>query len=189
MENDILIDFRFTKTKPGFGDLFLITGETHPKFAPRNNAFGQLAHLGFEQLDDFFGIFNSEEAGDDVIVWLFPMLNGEEVFHNSGSFDAIRLSYNALRNTADSLAILQACYDAFTTHLDTQALFEGKAINSFEPVRAKAGEIISYWRGNQIEPGSEASLLIDEDDDEDWDDDEFLDEDWVDEDEDDNSKK
>ncbi|NIG53509.1 hypothetical protein [Chitinophaga sp. Cy-1792] len=182
MENDILIDFRFTKAKPGFGDLFLITGEAHPKFSPRNTAFEKLAPLGFEQLDDFFGILNTEEGGDDVIVWLFPMQNGEEVFHNSGPFDAIRLSYSALRNTPESIATLEECFNTINASLDTEILFDGNTVKSFDAIKKKADEIVAHWRENNVEPGSDASLLIDEDD-EDWEDEDWEDQDWVDEDE------
>ncbi|MBV8255438.1 MAG: hypothetical protein JO154_22755 [Chitinophaga sp.] len=183
MENDILIDFRFTKTKPGFGDLFLITGDTHPKFSPRNMAFEKLAPLGFEQLDDFFGILNTEETGDDVLVWLFPMQNGEEVFHNSGPFDAIRLSYSALRNTPETISVLEECFNTIKSALDTEVLLDGKPIQSFDPVQLKANEIVSYWRNNQVEPGSPASLLIDEDEDEDWEDEDWDEDEWEDEEE------
>jgi hypothetical protein len=176
MENDILIDFRFAKEKPRFGELFLITGEEHPKFPPRNKFFAQLAPLGFEQLDDFFGILNSEDTGDDVLVWLFPMLNGEEVFHNSGPFDAIRLSYSALRNAPANISLLQDCFNAIKEMPDVEMTFEGSTISDFAPVQKKADEIVAHWRDNDIEPGSEQSLLVEEEED-DWEDE---DEDWED---------
>jgi len=167
MENDILIDFRSTREKPKFGDLFLIVGEEHPKFPPKNRAFEQLAPLGFEQLDDFFGILNDEEGGDDVIVWLFPMIRDEEVFHNSGPFDAARLSYSALRNAPGKLALLEACFDKMKAELDVTVFFEGNTIQSFAPVAEKAAEIIAFWREKNIEPGSDESLLQEEEE-EDW---------------------
>ena len=176
MENDILIDFRFAKEKPRFGELFLITGEEHPKFPPRNKFFAQLAPLGFEQLDDFFGILNSEDTGDDVLVWLFPMLNGEEVFHNSGPFDAIRLSYSALRNAPVNISLLQDCFNTIKAMPDVEIAFDGNNISDFAPVQKKADEIVAHWRDNGIEPGSEQSLLIEEEE-EDWEDE---DDDWED---------
>ncbi|CAL1516906.1 hypothetical protein [Chitinophaga sp. MM2321] len=174
MENDILIDFRFVaKEKPRFGELFLITGEEHPKFPPRNKAFEQLAPLGFEQLDDFFGILNGEEEGDDVLIWLFPMINGEEVFHNSGPFDSIRLSYSALRNAPVNISLLNDCFNTLKDMPDVEVFFEENRIAAFDPVQKKADEIIAHWRANKIEPGSDQSLLIEEE--EDW---EEEDEDW-----------
>lgn len=187
MENDILIDFRFAaKEKPRFGELFLITGEEHPKFPSRNKAFAELAPLGFEQLDDFFGILNSEESGDDVLVWLFPMINGEEVFHNGGPFDAIRLSYSALRNAPANISLLQDCFNAVKALPDVEIDFEGTTISDFGPIQQKADEIVAYWRENSIEPGSEQSLLIDDDaGDDDWEEDEDWEDsdDWEEEDE------
>ncbi|WP_212002710.1 hypothetical protein [Chitinophaga sp. HK235] len=176
MENDILIDFRFkAKDKPRFGELFLITGEEHPKFPARSQTFKDLAPLGFEQLDDFFGILNDEEEGDDVLIWLFPMLNGEEVFHNSGPFDAIRLSYSALRNAPSRISLLQACFDAIKALPEVEVMFEEGKINSFDAVQKRNDEIVAHWRANNVEPGSEQSLLIEEDED-DWDEDEDWDE-------------
>lgn len=187
MENDILIDFRFTaKEKPRFGELFLITGEENPKFPARNKAFAELAPLGFEQLDDFFGILNSEESGDDVLVWLFPMINGEEVFHNGGPFDAIRLSYSALRNAPVNISLLQDCFNAIKALPDVEIDFEGTTVSDFAPIQQKADEIVAYWRENSIEPGSEQSLLIDDDaGDDDWEEDEDWEDsdDWEEEDE------
>jgi hypothetical protein len=176
MENDILIDFRFgAKEKPRFGEVLLITGEEHPKFPPRNKIFAPMAPLGFEQLDDFFGILNSEETGDDVLIWLFPMINGEEVFHNSGPFDAIRLSYSALRNAPANISLLQDCFNTMKGMPEVEVAFEGNAVTDFAPIQKKADEIVAYWRENNIEPGSEQSLLVEEEED-DWEDDE----DWED---------
>ncbi|NLR57047.1 hypothetical protein HGH93_02990 [Chitinophaga polysaccharea] len=189
MENDILIDFRFAKEKPRFGELFLITGEEHPKFPPRNKNFAALAPLGFEQLDDFFGILNSEDTGDDVLVWLFPMLNGEEVFHNSGPFDAIRLSYSALRNAPANIALLQECFNAIKGMPDVEVQFEDNTIRDFAPIQQKADEIVAYWRENDIEPGSEQSLLVEEEEDEDWEDDDWDENDDWEEEEDAGNKK
>lgn len=185
MENDILIDFKFkAKEKPKFGDLFLITGEEHPKFPPKSKSFALLAPLGFEQLDDFFGILNSEDTGDDVLIWLFPMLNGEEVFLNSGPFDAIRLSYSALRNAPATISLLEECFNAFKGLPDTAVFFDDKPVNDFSTIKAKAEEVVNHWRTNGIEPGSEQSLQVDEYEDEDWEDEDWNDDEWEDTDQD-----
>ncbi|HEY0272810.1 MAG TPA: hypothetical protein VGC22_06465 [Chitinophaga sp.] len=169
MDEDILIDFKFKQDKPGLGDVFLITGTEHPKYPAKTRNFEQLAHLGFEQLDDFFGILNEEESGDDVIVWLFPMIRGEEALQHAGPFDAVRLSYDALRNVpGKSAEVLQECYDLLRENFDVQVLLNGQPIASFEPVADKIAQVVNHWRAEGIEPGSEAALLLE--DDEDWDD-------------------
>ena len=169
MDEDILIDFKFKQDKPGFGDLFLVTGTEHPKYPAKTRNFENLAHLGFEQLDDFFGVLNEEESGDDVVVWLFPMIRDEEVLNHPGPFDAVRLSYSALRNVPGKAAtILEECYDLLKENFDVQVIFNEKVITDFAPVEEKIEEIVTYWRGEGIEPGSEAALLLE--DDEDWDD-------------------
>ncbi|PUZ24521.1 hypothetical protein GA0116948_105151 [Chitinophaga costaii] len=169
MDEDILIDFKFKQDRPGLGDLFLITGTEHAKFPAKTRNFEQLAHLGFEQIHDFFGILNEEEAGDDVIVWLFPMIRGEEAIQHAGPFDAVRLSYNALRNVpGKSVDVLEECYDLLLENFDVQVLLNGLPIAGFEPVSEKISQIVGRWRAEGIEPGSEAALLLE--DDEDWDD-------------------
>lgn len=169
MDEDILIDFKFRQDKPGFGDLFLITGTEHPKFPAKTRNFEQLAHLGFEQLDDFFGILNEDETGDDVVVWLFPMVRGEEALHQPGPYDAVRLSYDALRNVpGKSVDILHECYDLLRENFDVQVLLNDKPVDSFDPIQQKINDIVEKWRAEGIEPGSEAALLLE--DDEDWDD-------------------
>ena len=145
-----------------------------------------MAPLGFEQLDDFFGILNSEDTGDDVLIWLFPMLNGEEVFLNSGPFDAIRLSYSALRNAPATISLLEECFNAFKGLPDTAVFFDDNPVNDFSAIKAKAEEVVNHWRANGIEPGSEQSLQVDEyeDEDEDWEDTDWNDDEWEDTDQD-----
>src|SRR5690554_2461829 len=82
----ISVDFKFNSNKPTFGDLFLIVGNENPNFQPNSKEFVKLQDLGFEQVDDYFGIRNESDFGDDVKIWMFPLINGEEVYHNEGPF-------------------------------------------------------------------------------------------------------
>lgn len=76
----ISIDFQFKSYKPTFGDLFLIVGYKNPNFPSDTNLFGKLSNLDFEQVDDYFGIKNNTTSGDDVKIWLYPIVGGEEVY-------------------------------------------------------------------------------------------------------------
>src|SRR4028118_116463 len=93
------VDCIFGEEKPSFGDLFQICGYDHPQ-SPASSKFnfGNLAELGFEQVDDYFGITSFEDEGDDVVVWLYPLVDGEDVYHHPGPFSGVRLSYNILCN-------------------------------------------------------------------------------------------
>ena len=73
LESAILHGFRirlsFSHEKPTFGDLFLVRGFPHPHFPPTGRFnFATLEYLGFDQVDDYFGIPSYEEDGDDVKV-------------------------------------------------------------------------------------------------------------------------
>lgn len=60
----ISVDIAFADPRPAFGDLFLVCGDTHPRF-PATGVFGleRLADLQFEQVDDYFGVrAQSDEA-------------------------------------------------------------------------------------------------------------------------------
>src|SRR5687768_1500602 len=95
----VSVDILFGTHRPTFGDLFLICGQDHPRFPPSGRfAFDQLADLQFEQVDDYFGVPSLTDDGDDVVVWLYPLVAGEVVDHHPGPFDGIRLDYNVLRN-------------------------------------------------------------------------------------------
>src|SRR5690606_38631283 len=97
----ITIDFQFRSNKPGFGDLFKIVGYDNPNFPSSDDTFLQFEELGIEQIDDFFGVYNQEEKGDDVILWIYPMVKDNAVYHRHNSvYDGIQLQYNILRNTA-----------------------------------------------------------------------------------------
>src|SRR5260370_26031911 len=95
----VSIDIAFGPSRPVFGDLFLICGDIHPKFPP-SGAFGfdSLADLQFEQVDDYFGVRSLNDEGDDVPIWLYPLADGEAVYHHPDPFDGVRLDYNILRN-------------------------------------------------------------------------------------------
>lgn len=90
----VQVDLIFQTRKPGFGDLFELTGDIHPNFPPSGEFnFSQLADLRFEQVDDYFAVC---EDGDPII-WLYPMVDGKVVHHHPGPFDGIRLELAAKR--------------------------------------------------------------------------------------------
>lgn len=82
------VDLMFVGSKPGFGDLFLVCGRTHPSFPPTGqHKFAELADLGFDQVDDYFAICRDGNPQ----VWLYPLVNGRVVDHHAGPYDGLRL--------------------------------------------------------------------------------------------------
>jgi len=74
------VDLVFENQGPTFGDLFVICGYENPNFPPSKNF-----HFDkFSQIDDYFGVQTLSDEGDDVSVWLFPLVDGEVVDHNPG---------------------------------------------------------------------------------------------------------
>ena len=158
----ISIDFEFNTDKPTFGDLFLIVGFENPNFIPNSREFVKLAELGFEQTDDFFGIRNDTDNGSDVKIWLFPIINGKEVYHSNGPFDAIRVSYVVLRNDEKTADLFENIFNSIISNLDVTPTFDGKRIENFEKTRKLITKTIKYCKEElKVEPGSDKALLLD----------------------------
>ncbi|WP_405415278.1 hypothetical protein [Maribacter sp. Asnod1-A12] len=160
--NGISIDFEFNSDKPTFGDLFLIVGFDNPNFIAKSRAFEKLNELGFEQTDDFFGIKNDMGNGSDVKIWLFPVINGEEVYNKNGPFDAIRVSYDVLRNNKKTADLFEHTFNSIISNLNVTPTFKGKRIENFEKTRELINKTIKYCEEElKVEPGSDKALLLD----------------------------
>ena len=153
----------FNAPRPHFGDLFQICGSSHPLFPP-TGAFGfeRLADLGFDQIDDYFGVSASDDAGDDVVVWLFPLVNGREVDHHHGPFDGVRLSYNILRNPEHRTEQFIRCVEA-VSGLGVRTLYREVILAApldLSRLRADIAAIAQQWRRKGVVPGSDDALKI-----------------------------
>jgi hypothetical protein len=158
----ISVDFKFNSNKPTFGDLFLITGFENPNKPPNSREFEKLNHLGFEQTDDYFGIQNNSNKGDDVRLWLFPLKKGEEVHHDDGPFDALRLTYIVVRNEANTAGLFHEIFIAFKSNLDVTPTQNGRPIDKFDEIEKTINETIHFCRETlKVEPGSDEALQLD----------------------------
>jgi hypothetical protein len=122
------------------------------------------ARLGFEQIDDYYGIPATSENGDDVIVWLFPVVAGEVVTHSEGPFDGVRLVFNVLRNTPENSILFLRCFSHFF-NISKSINYNGNDISkqksdAIRTVEFDISEITSYWKNKGIIVGSEKALLI-----------------------------
>ncbi|NNJ26648.1 hypothetical protein [Alienimonas chondri] len=170
------VDIRFGEPRPTFGDLYLICGQTHPAFPPTDRStsgairFEDLANLQFSQVDDYFGVLTlpadgDRQEGDDVAVWLYPLVDGEPVDHHPGPFDGIRLSYCVLRHPPRRAEHFLTCIDAFA-RLGTRAFYRERARElgvppDLAPLRADVAAIVEDWAENGVAAGSDAALEID----------------------------
>lgn len=160
----VQIVFKFQGEKPSFGDLFLMTGDEHPDFSPTNEVFSCLEAFEFTQVDDFFGIENPNlDEGGDVIVWLFPQVDDEDVYHHDGPFDAIKLSYDVVRNAVGHQSLLESIFNTLNENLKVDIYFQGEAIHNFELVKTFIDEAVQYCQEELgVEPGSDEALMLDE---------------------------
>lgn len=160
------IDISFAPARPVFGDLFLICGDKHPKFPPSGKfAFDSLADLQFEQVDDYFGIRSLNDEGDDVPIWLYPLVNGEPVYHHAGPFDGVRLDYSILRNPVRRAEHYLKCVAAFA-HFGAATRYRSREVNLGSPpdlsgVRADIEAVVEHWASQGIEVGSTEALELD----------------------------
>ena len=162
----VSVDITFGATQPAFGDLFLICGDHHPLFPPSGAfAFDSLAELQFEQVDDYFGVRSLGEEGDDVPIWLYPLVNGDPVCHHPGPFEGLRLDYNILRNAAALADHYLKCLHSFAA-FGTDVIYRTRNVGLGTPadlslVRADIKSVVAYWASQDIVVGSSESLLID----------------------------
>jgi hypothetical protein len=157
-------DIAFGDPRPSFGDLYRVCGDTHPRF-PTTGEFGfdRLAELQFEQVDDYFGVRSLTDEGDDVPVWLFPIVGGQVVDHHRGPFDGVRLSYNVLRNPERRADHFLRCVQAFAA-FGSGVVYRGASLGDppdLTPVRADIAAVVRHWATERVAVGSHDALVID----------------------------
>ncbi len=162
----VSVDIAFDNPRPSFGDLFRICGDTHPRFPPTGEFhFDRLAELQFDQVDDYFGVRSLTDEGDDVPVWLFPLVGGEVVDHHPGPFDGVRLSYNVLRNPERRADHFLRCVQEFAA-LGVGVAYRSRVVSlgsppDLSPVQADIAAIAQHWAAEGIVVGSHDALVID----------------------------
>lgn len=152
----VAVDLNFQGSGPKFGDLFMICGYDNPNFPPSGDfPFDQFEKLQFSQVDDYFGVENEDDEGDDVIVWLFPLVDGEVVDHHAGPFDGLRIAYNVLCNPIRKAEHFYLVLETLAEHLPVTMS------ESLEAVKERVKQINAYWLQEGITPGSDEAMEID----------------------------
>lgn len=162
----VAVDLLFVEAKPEFGDLFTVCGYENPNFPPKTTMFESLGNLGFEQIDDYFGIRADDDQGDDVILWLYPLVGGAVVEHEPGPFEGIRLSFNVLRQPSHRAAKFVEVVRQMATKLPVRvrdaARGEVVPASALIPhLTANVETITSHWKQQGIRCGSKEALDID----------------------------
>ena len=162
----ISVDVLFAAPGPTLGDLFLMCREPDPRFSPSGRfAFDSLGELRFEHVDDYFGVRAQDDEGDEIHVWLLPLVQGEPVDHHGGPFTGIRLEYNVLRNPLRRAQHFLKCVQAFAM-FGTRVHYRSRQVDltmptDLEQVRADIDDIALFWEDEGIEVGSDDALETD----------------------------
>jgi hypothetical protein len=161
------VQFDFAGGGPTWGDLLALSGAgPSPEFpSSGRHDVAKLASLGFDGVDDYLGIRNECSDGDDVIVWLFPIVDEQEAYHHAGPFDAIRLSYSVLRNSAANAARFLNAVKSFTDVFAVSGVYRLRATSlgipaDVAPLQKDIEAIVRHWRAEGIEPGSSGALEL-----------------------------
>ena len=154
----LVLDFLFQKNLPIYGDLFKMVGFENPDFESKSNVFLKFENLNIEYIDDFFGIENLEYEGDDVVLWIQPIQDGQIQTRQSGSFEGLRVSYNVLRNSWNKVKILEKLYLSFVKNLQVQVLLNDQNVSDFKMIQAELTQIRKYWEAFGLEMGSDEAL-------------------------------
>ena len=160
------VDIVFADPRPTFGDLFRICGDIHPRFPPTGKfGFHRLVGLQFEQVDDYFGVRSLSDEGDDVPVWLFPLVDGQVVDHHPGPFDGVRLTYNILRNPEKRADHFLRCVQEFAA-LGSEVVYRNRNLSlgsppTVTPVRSDIVAVVRHWAVAGVVVGSYDALVID----------------------------
>ena len=154
LHDGVTVDIAFESPGPEFGDLFMICGYDNPNFPPPGDyAFGEHSDLGFCQKDDYFGIESESEEGDDVIVWLSPVVDGDCVEHHPGPFDAIRLQFSVLRNLPENAERFLQCVTSLAT-------LSPEPAPNIDAIQSEIDAITEHWQSTGIMPGSSEALQV-----------------------------
>jgi hypothetical protein len=128
---------------------------------PRNLTFNSepFQELQLQPIDDYYGITEDHpcntDGGDDVIVWIIPLQNGEEMFHSPGPFDKLRISFNILRNCESGVQIFVKTIGTLCAHIPAITK------QPIELYKQQIHKVRQFWLENGIEPGSEEAFEID----------------------------
>ncbi|PCJ21751.1 MAG: hypothetical protein COB04_02185 [Gammaproteobacteria bacterium] len=155
INSEIVVDFTFKEEQPMFGDLFTIVGHGHQSFRTSGRfIFHHLEDLYFSQVKEFFGVKSMRKDGDEVMIWMYPLIDGEIAGEHKGPFSGMRIRFNLLRNPENISDHFVRVFKAFESQLKTEPS------RSLESVETEIVKIKAFWKDKNIALGSEQALAI-----------------------------
>ena len=158
MYQGVRVDLLFEGYDANLDDLALIRDEWDDSFEG-GDEFADLANLAFDQVDDFWGFY--EEIGE-IVVWLYPVVDGAEVYHHGGPYTGFRLDYDILGNPVQQIDHFLLIITWFAREFPVKVTYPLRSLDLGNPpdltiLAADIQQVVEYWRSKQIEPGSMAA--------------------------------
>jgi hypothetical protein len=158
MYEGISIDLVFEGYDANLDDLILIQDEWRASFED-DDAFADLETLDFDQADDFWAFY--EDIGD-VVVWLYPLVDGAEVYHHTGPYTGFRLAYDILGNPIRAIDRFLLIITWFAREFPVKVTYPLRSLVLGNPpnltiLATDIQQVVEYWRSKGIEPGSTAA--------------------------------
>ncbi len=146
-------------------DLQMIRGWPPNRPPSGKFTFEKLAHFGFDQVDDYWGIKSFEDKGTDVVIWLFPLEGQTSVYHYRGPFTGLRLDYDVLRNPVRRIPLFLQVVSSFSETLHTEVIYSRRNMSLGHPpnlsvIKEDITQIVNFWQAKEIEPGSSGALMV-----------------------------
>ena len=161
------VDLVFEEAKPTLGDLLPLIGLASTQFAPTGRfPLSNLGALSLDLIDDYFGIRSDSRLGDDVVLWLYPLIGAEPVTQHPGPFDGLRLSYSVLRNPKENFPQFLEVLENLATTLPGVLRYESRGNQELslpdmsELLKKDFKKIKSRWKLRNITLGSSAALNV-----------------------------
>ena len=161
----VVVDLVVRGVGPGFGDLFVICGSENPHFHPSGQFdFASLADLHFSLVDDYFGVQTLSDEGDNVAIWLYPLVNHQVVHHHPGPFHGLRLTYCPLRNPTRRKEHFLLTVSRMAAVLPVDVVYRGDTgpvPGVLDSIRKDIHQVEEHWVHAGIIPGSPAAMDMD----------------------------
>lgn len=150
----VSVDFLFEGVKPEINDLLALSGSSDTnRMIESRMGFDQFKEYKFCQIDDYWGIWSESRHGDEVMIWLFPLIDGEIMDHHSGPYDGLRMSFRVLGNPIERADEFIQVVEHFSRALPVKVQYR-MATQAIESLKGDIRAIAEYWKDQGIEVGS-----------------------------------
>ncbi len=93
------------------------------------------------------------------MIWLYPLVDGAEVYHYAGPYTGFRLAYDILGNSVQVIDHFLLLITWFASEFPVKVTYPLRTLDLGKPpdptiLTADIQQVVEYWRSQKIEPGS-----------------------------------